>query len=598
MYPKQSGPAMTMMLKFRLGLMLALLPASATCVLGQSADQKLDAFFRQYLEDYFRLRPLEATRLGDHRFDSLIENLTPESRAAWLDQIRKAAADLPRQVEYARLSRPAQIDFEILEHDLNYQLWLGENTHPYEEDPRIYNDYINDSVYLLLTQSTLPLETNVANAIARMALIPKTIAAARQNLHNPPRVNTETAIRQNRGAIAFYESDIYNYAGKTRQSAALKAAADSVVSDLKQYQTFLETDLLPRANGEWRLGPDKFAHKLDLELEAGVTADDVLTNAEAEFGRVQDQMFVIARQLWSRYYFKEPLPPDDEIGRRATVQIVLDAIGKEHDRPENLARDMRLRVIRLKQFIRATDFVALPEPDRTKIIVMPEFRRGDSTAYMEAAPPLDTNATGLLAISPPPGDWNAQQVNSYMEEYNDRMLDVLTIHEGYPGHAVQFAYGNLNPSLIRRVLPSGTYVEGWAVYTEKTMVDQGYGGGDLALRLTQLKFYLRAVANAILDHKMHCGTMTDDQALDFLTRQCYQSEGEARLKIIRAEQTSCQLSTYFVGRMAHYRLRQEIERQMGDKFSLSAYHHAVLVQGAVPVKYLPELVRTTLGLPH
>ena len=138
-------------------------------------------------------------------------------------------------------------------------------------------------------------------------------------------------------------------------------------------------------------------------------------------------------------------------------------------------------------------------------------------------------------------------MNSYLEEYNDHMLDVLTIHEGYPGHAVQLASGNLNPSLIRRVLQNGAYVEGWAVYTEKTMVDQGYGGGDLALRLSQLKFYLRAVANAILDHKMHYGQMTDDQALDFLTKDCYQEEGEAKLKIIRAKQSSCQLSTYFVG---------------------------------------------------
>jgi uncharacterized protein (DUF885 family) len=565
---------------------------------AQTADEKLNAFFRQYLEDLFRLRPFEATRLGDHRFDALIENLTPQSRAVWQDQTRKAATDLPRMVDYPRLSRPAQIDYEILEHHLNYELWLMDNTHPCEEDPRIYNDYINDSVYLLLTQSTLPPETNVANAIARMALIPKVLAAARENLRYPPRVVTETAIHKNRGAIEFYESEIYIYAGKTRQLAALKSAAATVVSELKEYQKFLETDLLPRANGEWRLGPEKFARKLELELDAGMTADQVLGDAEAELALVQDQMYVIARQLWSKYYFKQSLPPDDENGRRTTVQLVLDAIAMEHGRPETLARDMRERVARLKKFIVTSDFVALPDPDRTEVIVMPEFRRGDSTACMEAAPPLDTHAAGHLAISPPPGDWDAQKVNSYLKEYNDHMLDVLAIHEGYPGHAVQLAYASQNSSLIRRVLPSGAYVEGWAVYAEKTMLDQGYCGGDLALRVSQLKFYLRTVANAVLDHKMQCGTMTDDQALAFLTRQCFQSESEAQLNLIRAKQSSCQLSTYFAGRMAHYRLRQEIEREMGGRFSLSDYHHAVLVQGAVPVKYLPELVRTNLGLPH
>lgn len=528
----------------------------------------------------------------------MIENLTPQSRAVWLEQTRQAALDLPRTVNYSQLSRPAQIDYEILEHELKFDLWQADNLHPYEDDPRVYNGYINDSVYLLLTQSTLPPETNVANAIARMGLIPTVLTAARANLRNPSRTVTQTAIRQNLGAIEFYESDIFKYTTGTRQLAALKAASAALVPELRRYQTFLENDLLPRANGEWRLGPEKFARKFELELNAGVTSDQTLTDAEDELPRVQEEMFVIARQLWSKYYFKQPLPPDDERGRHATTQLVLDAIARDHSRPEALAGEMQQRVARLKKFIVADNFVALPEPDRTEIVVMPEFRRGNSTAYMEAAPPLDTNAVGHLAISPPPSDWTAEQVESFLEEYNDHMLDVLTIHEGYPGHAVQLAYGNMNPSLIRRVLQSGAYVEGWAVYTEKTMVDEGYGGGDLPLRLSQLKFYLRTVANAILDHKMQCGTMTEDQALQFLTQQCFQSESEARLKIIRAKQSSCQLSTYFVGRMAHYRLRQQIERDMGTNFSLGAYHHAVLVQGAVPVKYLPELVRTTLGLPH
>src|SRR5260370_11034773 len=186
-----------------------LLVISASGVLAQDADPQLDWVFRAYLDDYFRLRPLEGTRLGDHRFDSRLEELTPEARAQWLALTRKNLADLPKQMEYQKLSRPAQIDFEIFQHNLKADEWLTENTHPYENDPRIYNGYINDSVYLLLSQSSLPKETNVANCIARMALIPKVVAAARRNLRNPCRAHTETAIRQNRGAIAFYEKDIF-----------------------------------------------------------------------------------------------------------------------------------------------------------------------------------------------------------------------------------------------------------------------------------------------------------------------------------------------------------------------------------------------------
>jgi uncharacterized protein (DUF885 family) len=580
-----------------LGLVLPLLCCPTRSARAESAaDAKLEVFFKSYLDEYFRQRPLEATRLGDHRFDAQLEELTPGARAQWLALTRRTLSQLPGQVDYQKLSRGAQMDFEIFEHELKTAEWLAENTHPYDEDTRIYNDYINDSVYLNLTQSTLPNETNVANCIARMAVIPRVITAARQNLKNPYRAHTETAIRQNRGAIAFYEKDIYEFAGKTRQLAALKAAAAPVVAALKDYQKFLESDLLPRANGEWRLGADKFARKLDLVLDAGVNASQVLADAESEFARVEREMYVVARQLWSRYFAGQPLPPDDLEGRRTTIQKVLSAVSQEHCRPSEVTREMNQRVERLKKFITANKILKLPEPDHCQVIEMPEFKRGNSTAYMEAPPPLDPNANGHLAVSPPPKDWDERRVKSFLEEYNNHMLDVLAIHEGYPGHSVQLEYMNRHPSLIRKVLQSGVYIEGWAVYTEQMMLDQGYGDRDLALRLSQLKFYLRAVGNTILDHKMHCSNMSDDEALDFLIKGCFQSEGEARLKVIRSKQSSCQLSTYFVGRMAHYRLRQAIEREMGDKFELARYHEAVLEPAAVPVKYLPELVRAQLGI--
>ena len=576
-----------------LGLLLFL--AMVGKAAAQSEDAKLESFFKAYLDASFSLRPMQATEMGDHRFDSQLEDLSPGARAKWLEQTRSTFAELPQKVDHQKLSRARQIDFEILKHTLERDEWLTENIHPFEEDPRVYGGYINDSTYLLLTQSTLPLETNVANCITRMRLIPKVVAAAKQNLKNPPRTHTETAIRQNRGAISFYEHEIIDFAGKTRQLAALKAAAQNVATCLKDYQKFLENDLLPQANGQWQIGQEKFARKLDLELDAGVSADQVMADAEAEFARVERDMYVIARQAWAKYSPGMALPPDDGIGRRTTTRKVLEAMSREHCKPQDLTREMKQRVERLKKFISANDILRLPEPDHCQVVEMPEFKRGNSTAYMEAPAPLDPNGTGHLAVSPPPKDWDAQKVNSYLQEYNNHMLDILTIHEGYPGHSVQLEYMNRNPSLIRRVLQSGVYIEGWAVYTEQMMLDQGYGEADLALRLNQLKFYLRAVGNTILDHKMHCSNLSDDEALDFLMNGCFQSEGEAKLKIIRSKQSSCQLSTYFVGRMAHYRLRQQIERGLGDKFVLGRYHEAVLEPGAVPVKYLPELVKAKLG---
>lgn len=573
------------------------LTAASLAVEPLTPEAKLEAFFRTYLDECFQLRPLEATQLGDHRFDDRLDDLSAAARRRWREHYRRTLDELPQAVNYEQLSAAGKIDFEILQRELTRALWLAENTSPYEQDPRVYSGYISDSIFLLLSQSTLPKEKNLANAIARMAQIPKVVAAARENLSNPSPVATDTAIRQNRGSIDFYEREIFEIAGQTPQRDALQAAAAPVVACLKDYQEFLEKDLRPRAKGDWRLGREKFAKKLELELDAGLTADQVLAEAQAEFVRVERDMYVIARQLWGRYYAGKPLPPDDDTGRRETVARVLQAVGQEHGPPETLTQDARATVARIRDFIRERRLLRLPDPDRCQVIEMPEFQRGNSTAYLNAAPPLDARAPSVYAVSPPPKDWDAQRVKSLLEEYNRHMLQILTIHEAYPGHYVQLEYANRMPSLIRRVLGSGVYIEGWAVYTEQTMLDQGYGDGDLALRLTQLKFYLRAVANAMLDHRLHCTDLTDDEALKFLTQGAFQSEGEARLKIIRAKQTSCQLSTYFVGRMAMYRLRQQIQRDLGDEFRLDRYHEAVLSLGAVPVKYLPRLVGEALKGP-
>lgn len=576
----------------------SLLTAAAPAFAQQAEDDRLNSFFKAYLEEHFRQQPLQATSLGDHRFDGRLDDISPRAREGWLAFARKTLDELPLRVAYKKLSRDGQIDFEIFRHNLQTEIWEAKNFHPFQEDPRTYGGYISDAVYLLLAQSTLPKETNLANAIARMAQIPRIVAEAEKSLTHPPQPILQTAILQNRGAIGFYEKDLFQFAGDTPQLDKLKAAAAPLAALLKDYQKFLEGPLMARATGEWRLGRAKFDRKFELETDAGITAEQNLADALAEFTRVRRDLYDVARQLWCQYFPLEPLPPDDAQGERDTITKVIGAVNQEHGKPGDLVGDARATVERIKDFIRKKNYVQLPDPDLCQVIEMPEFRRGNSLAYLDNAPPLDANANSYYAVSPPPSDWGAARAQSFLEEYNRYMLQILTIHEAYPGHYVQLARAARAGSLIRRVYQSGVYVEGWAVYGETTMLNEGYGGGDLRLRLMQLKFYLRAVANSILDYKLHCARMTDAEAMKFMTEDAFQSEGEAQLKLIRAKQSSVQLSTYFVGRMAHYRLRQQMEREMGGAFSLARYHNAVIAPGSIPVKYLPELVRAQLGLHH
>ncbi len=574
-----------------LGIGVMITPTDAPAAQPAAEDTRLKNLFQSYLDEEFQKHPLFATQQGNHDFDDQLDDLSPEARAKDVARAKALVATLAKEIDVKKLSQDGRIDYGIWAHTLNYALWSAENDNRFEYDPRTYGEYISDSVFLLLTQSTLPRERNVENAAKRIKHIPKIVAAAKAGLKNPPAILTEVAIKRNIGAIAFYEKDIYEFAKETPGSEPLATPCKAAVEALKDYQTWLEKELLPKSKGEWRLGKEKFAKKLELELDAGLTADEVVKIAEAEADRVEREMYYVAKQLWSKLFPGKVLPPDDATGRHATIKAVLDELGKDHGKPETIVDDAKKTVSKIKDFIREKKILTLPDPDTCQIIAMPEFQRGFSAAYLNPAPPLDPKANSLYAVAPPPKDWPPARQATFFREYNSAMLQILTIHEAYPGHYVQLAYSNRNPSLVRKVLWSGSFAEGWAVYTEQMMLDQGYGDGDLSLRLHQLKFYIRAVLNAILDNKMHCANLTDDDAMKLLVGRGFQTEAEAVGKVARAKQSSTQLSTYFVGRTAFYRLRQDVQRKRGDTFDLGKFHEEVLSHGTLPVKYLPELVK-------
>ena len=321
------------MRQFPLWLALVAVTVFGTNAPLHAEDARLEKFFREYLDESFAMRPLDATRLGDHRFDHLLDDISPAARAKWLSQNQRALAQLPQQIDYKKLTRAGQIDFEIWQQDLIRSIWLAQNTDPFADDPRVYGDYANDGVYLLLTQSTRPREENIRNAVARMAFIPRLLDVAKTELKNPPKSILETAVRQNRGSIHFYESSLFELVKDPSEKEQLQRAAAPVVAALKRHQQVLD-DLLPRASGDWRLGREKFGRKLELVLDADLTADQVLQMAEGEFAKVRGEMTVLARQLWASFFPKLPLPPDDEAGQREMIARVLGAIAQNHGKAD------------------------------------------------------------------------------------------------------------------------------------------------------------------------------------------------------------------------------------------------------------------------
>jgi uncharacterized protein (DUF885 family) len=569
---------------------------------AQEADQRLAVAFKGWLDEYIAMQPFLGTRWGDHRFANKLEDLSPAGREKVVSHTRKTLDSLNKEFDPKQLSPDGRVDLATWKTGLERSLWIEENLAPLDTDPRSYNEYTTDSTYLLVTQTTLPKAAVTKACLARIREVPRLLQQARTNLgakkssRPPVRVFVETAIRQVPGSIAWYKSGLAEALGQGEGAEEVRREAAALVPLFEGYRQFLEKEVLPRSSDQWKLGPRLFAQKLEYELEADISAAEVLAEAEREFARVESEMAALSRTLWPTFFPGKAQLPDTPEGRRETTRRVIAEVSRDRGTVDTLVKDAKSGAEKLKAFIRKRGLLKLPEPDRCDILEMPEFQRGNSVAYLNNAPPLDFEARSVYAISPPPKDWDARRVESFLDEYNHRMMQILTLHEAYPGHYVQLEYANRNPSLVRRIFASGVYIEGWAVHMEQVMLDEGYGDGDLGLRLLQLKWYLRAVANAILDNNMHSGDWNETQALRFMVDKAFQSEGEALGKVVRSKQSPCQLSTYFVGRTAMHRLRQKVQTAQGDKFALLPYHQAVLEVGAVPVRFLPQLVEARLGV--
>lgn len=569
---------------------------------AQEADQRLAVAFKGWLDEYIAMQPFLGTRWGDHRFANKLEDLSPAGREKIVSHTRKTLDSLNKEFDPKQLSPDGRVDLATWKTGLERSLWIEENLAPLDTDPRSYNEYTTDSTYLLVTQTTLPKAAVTKACLARIREVPRLLQQARANLgakkssRPPVRVFVETAIRQVPGSIAWYKSGLAEALGQGEGAEEVRREAAALVPLFEGYRQFLEKEVLPRSSDQWKLGPKLFAQKLEYELEADISAAEVLAEAEREFARVESEMAALSRTLWPTFFPGKAQLPDTPEGRRESTRRVIVEVSRDRGTVDTLVKDAKSGAEKLKAFIRKRGLLKLPEPDRCDILEMPEFQRGNSVAYLNNAPPLDFEARSVYAISPPPKDWDARRVESFLDEYNHRMMQILTLHEAYPGHYVQLEYANRNPSLVRRIFASGVYIEGWAVHMEQVMLDEGYGDGDLGLRLLQLKWYLRAVANAILDNNMHSGDWNETQALRFMVDKAFQSEGEALGKVVRSKQSPCQLSTYFVGRTAMHRLRQKVQTAQGDKFALLPYHQAVLEVGAVPVRFLPQLVEARLGV--
>lgn len=568
-------------------------PQGTAATPDAQADAAFAALSQEWLDGWLQLNPVNATQVGDHRFDDQLDDLSAAGRQKGVDFNKQILARLDA-MDASKLSRENQVDALILRNQVQGDLWSTETLQSWAWDPQAYGGLAGGAIYNLMAREFAPMPQRLKSATARMRKIPALFAQMRENLDpaRVPKIHAETVAKQNAGLLALVDQFITPNAGQLEgdDRKQLDDAVATLRKAVAEQQEWLDKTLVPNARGDFRIGAGLYDQKLKFSLNSALSRAEIKQRSEAELKRVREEMYGIARTV-----LKDkpgaPQMPDAPSGeqQQAAIEAALELAYADRPARNEVVDAAKKALADATVFVKQKNLVTVPD-DPVKIILMPEFQRGVAVAYCDSPGPLDKGLDTYFAISPIPDDWTDAQSTSFLREYNSRMIDLLAIHEAMPGHYLEGAHSAQFPSTLRAVLRSGLFAEGWAVYTEKMMVDAGYLDGDPLFRLVQLKFYLRTIANAILDQGVHVDNWSREQAMHLMTHDAFQQESEAAGKWVRAQLTSAQLPTYFVGVQEHFDTRKAVEAKLGDKFDLKAYHDQVLSYGAPPVRFVRELM--------
>ena len=566
---------------------------AGNAVSAVSSDEVFEALAEQFISDLPDFSPVNATLIGDHSADDILDQVDANARAtareAYMGYLGAIAA-----IDREQLSRANQVDIELLQAEVQSSLWSLDTLQAWAWNPLMYVNLSGSSIYGLVARDFAPLEQRLLAVASRLEQIPRFLEQARDSIEpkRVPKIHAETAVQQNLGIVSIIETMIIpemeklTPATRNRLDAAIEKAKDA----LAEHQTWLEEELLPRAAGDFRVGAELYDTKLAFALNSPLNRKEIKARAEAEYESVRNQMYEIAKQVYvgTHPYTAFPDSPD-ETYKQVIIRAALEEAYQVLPPRDGIVDVAKQQLQQVTDFVIENNIVTMPD-DPVEIIIMPEFQRGVSVAYLDAPGPLDKGQKAFYAVAPLPEDWTDEQVNSFLREYNMLSIQDLTIHEGVPGHYLQLALSNRYPSTLRAVLGSGPMIEGWGVYAEQMMIEQGYLNHDPLMKLINLKWYLRGITNAIIDSAIHVDGMTRDEAMKLMIEGGFQEEREAAGKWVRAQLTSAQLSTYFVGYQEHIELRSAVEDEWGDEFTLRRYHDQALSYGSPPVKFIRALM--------
>jgi uncharacterized protein (DUF885 family) len=549
------------------------------------ADTTFDKFKQDFIDGLWKQNPDWASSVGYHKYDSVLVIPNDANRANQVAFIKNMQGQLSA-FNLTMLQPLNQIDYHLIENQLKSALWQTDTLKAYQWDPSSYN--VIGSFAFILNEHYAPLATRLKSFYQKMENIPAYYDEAKKQIKNPVVELTTLAIDQHMGGLSVIEKDFADSLKKSKIPATeqklMLARVQTSVAAIKNFAQWLK-DLKNPTPRSFRLGKELYAQKFKYDIQSAYSANQIYDSAIVRKQYLHSQMFKLSKQLWPKYFGKQAMPADT----LTLIGKMIDTLSVKHSKPENFQSDIEKILPQLTAFVKQKDLLYIDPSKPLVVRKEPGYMAGVAGASCSSPGPYDKGGNTYYNVGSLAG-WPKEKAESYLREYNQYMLQILCIHEAIPGHYTQLVYANQSPSLIKAILGNGAMIEGWAVYTEQMMLDNGFAGGEPEMWMMWYKWNLRSVCNTILDYGVHSGNLNRDQVVKMLTREAFQQQAEAEGKWKRVSVTSVQLTSYYTGYKEITDLRETYKQKMGDKYKLKEFNEQFLSYGSAPVKYIKELM--------
>jgi uncharacterized protein (DUF885 family) len=569
-------------------VLLLLLFLPGTSFAAPTQDAEYEAVAEEYVKTYLAAHPLQGTALGLHEYDGKISDYSRLALDAELSRLRRFEDRLAK-FDPAKLSPRQSIDLRILQAAVKRELFEMQDMSVFERNPMVYARAGDVNVYI--KRNFAPLEDRVRSLVAIESQIPNIIIAARTNLDEElPKPFVELAIQIARGSADFLKKDLVAAVSGLKDEqlrVAFQAANRKGANALTDYATWLEREKLPKATLDFALGEEKFGRFLAQTELVDLPPQKVLEIGMAQLKAEQEAFAEAAKKI-------DPNKPALEVFKQ---------IQSEHPASDKLIPDIAKDLDKLRKYVVSRRLIGIPSEIRAKVKETPQYLRATSFASMDTPGPFEKRATeAYYYVTPTEEDWPEKEKQEWLTAFNYYTSEVTSIHEVYPGHYVQFLHLNASPaSKVEKIFGSYAFIEGWAHYCEKMMIDEGFGAPSNSspseddvkraakYRMAQADEALLRLCRLCVSIKVHTQNMSVDEATKFFQDNCYYEQKPARQEAMRATFDPGYLN-YTLGKLQILKLRDDYKAQQGDEFSLQKFHNELLSHGMPPIRLLREIL--------